>query len=364
MISVNATTLPLIMACNGSRLLGGVRPPSNDDPTARNEGIAAHWVVTESYLRGKKPDDFLNQKAPNGVTISNAVLKSVADFFAYVADCAATYQGMEVETSFSNGDIWEVPARCDFYSFDGVELRIEDFKHGFRIVEPRENWTLIAHAIGLCIANGWTPQKIVLTVHQPRVPHPEGTVREWSLTYNELTARYAQINATLSNPDDVLKTGNHCERCPSLLVCPAARTATFNAVDISMTAHAESLTDEQISEELLILQDAEKRLKGRRKQLEDLAAFRLKQGGIVDNFAIDRTMSNRMWHEGLTPAFLSMILGVDCTNTDPISPAQAIARGASETAVNSLSSRVETGLKLIRISAHKRAEKLFGKVKG
>lgn len=348
------------MACNGSKLLGGTLPPTSDDPSARNEGTAAHWVVHECWRRGCKPDDFLNQKAPNGVTITNSITKNVVEFVQYAQSLASEgVQGMEADCSFG-----EIGARCDHFMFDGAILRIDDFKFGFRIVEPKENWTFIAYAIGLCVNNNWTPQGIVISVHQPRVPHPEGTVREWRLSYAELMNRYEHLQRVMLNPDANLHTGPHCDRCPSATICPALRTAVFNAIDVSMTAHSESITDDRIAAELALMQDAEKRLKSRKKQIEDLAVYRMRQGAVIDGYAMERSYSNRAWHDGMTPEFLTMVLGVDCTRMDAISPAQAIAAGANEHAVNRLSERKETGLKLSRISATKLAEKLFGKAKG
>lgn len=359
---INATELPRVMACQGSRLLGGSMPPSSDDPTARNEGTAAHWVITHAFETGTSPEDYLNQKAPNGVIITNAMLKNVAEYFATIQNDAvrnSMVHGCEADASFDT-----VRARTDWFTFDGQTLTIRDFKFGYRIVEPRENWTLIAYAIGLCIIWQMQPSLIRLFVHQPRVPHPEGTVREWAMTPAELANRYDRLSHVLANPSDQLQTGPWCERCPNVTVCPAIRSVAFAAIDISMTAHAESLRDEQINEELALLQDAEKRLKARRKQLEDLAVYRMKEGAVLDGFGLERSLSNREWREGLTPEFLTLMLGVDCSKNEAISPSQAISRGASESVVSSLSDRTETGLKLVRISAHKRAEKLFGKVKG
>lgn len=336
-------------------------PPTFDDPTARNEGTAAHWVITHAFETGTKPDDYLNQKAPNGVIITNGILKHVAEYFSTITREAeqAAFYGCEGDASFD-----EVRARFDNFSFDGFALRVRDFKFGYRIVEPRDNWTLIAYAIGLCINNGFTPDHIVLAIHQPRVPHPEGTVREWRMSYAELQNRYEVLSYRLKNPDIILHTGPHCEKCKNATVCPALRTATFNAVDVSMTAHAEEIADQQIAQELAILDAAEKRLKSRKKQLEDLAVYRMRKGSIIDGYAMERQLSNRAWNEGLTPEFLSAVLGMTIARTEAITPTQAIAAGANEQAVNSLSDRKETGLKLSRISANKMAEKLFGKVKG
>lgn len=353
---INATDLPRYMRCNGSQMLGGIAPPSaNADTTVRDEGTAAHWVIRDAFETGNNVAQYHKLKAPNGVIISDEIISHIADYIETIRKQSLLEYGCEGDASFD-----EIGARYDHFSFDGQTLRINDFKYGFRIVDPDENWTMLAYAIGLCLRNQWVPERIVLTICQPRVPHPDGQFRSWELSYPQLVERYHQITHAVANPDGTLRTGSHCDKCPNALTCPALRTAVFNAVDVSVTAHSETISDEQVSRELTILQDAEKRIKSRKKQLEDLAIYRLRQGASVPGYGMQRSLSNRAWRDGLEPAFLSIMLGVPCVRSDAISPAQAVAAGADENAVNMLSERKETGLKLTRISP----EKMFGKVKG
>ena len=361
MIEINASELSRFIQCNGSHLLGGSLPPSSDDPTARNEGTAAHWVVNEAYHRNQTPDDFLNQKAPNGVIITNAILRSVAGYFQHINRAQGAFQGVEKECGFEIPDVARVNARCDFYNFDGHQLDVDDFKHGFRIVEPKNNWGMIAYLIGICNLYDLHPSSYCVRVHQPRVAHPDGTIREWIMSPEEFENRKKYLFNRLRQPKDTITTGAHCHKCPSMMICPAFRAASYNAIDISMIAHAENIADDMIAMELAVIDDAEKRIKSRKKQLEDLAAYRIKNGSVIEGYAIETSFGNLTWNEGLQPEFLSMMTGINCVRQDSITPTQAINAGANEQVVKSLSSRVETGFKLNRISAHKRAEKLFGK---
>lgn len=359
-----ATELPRILACNGSRLLGGIAPPSNDDPTARNEGIAAHWLITRCFENAETPAAWVGKKAPNGVTITNAISSAVDDYVDTISEESkrAAYNGYGMErTGAIYGQNWRVDLRTDFFSFDGQTLNIRDYKHGFRIVEPENNWTLIAYALSICNDYNILPMQAVLTIHQPRISHPRGPVRSYRLTQAELLNRYNHINNVLSNPSDLLQTGPQCDKCPNVTVCPALHRAAFNAVDVSMTAHAEDMPDSQIGRELDILTDAEKRLKTRKKQLEDLAAWRLKKGAIIENYALETAYGNSAFNDGFTPEFLSAMLGVNCVKQESITPTQAIKAGAPKLLVEKFSGRKETGLKLTRVSAHDRAVRMFGK---
>lgn len=364
MFETVATELPRILACNGSILLGGQKPPSNDDPTARDEGIAAHWLIEQAY-NGRTVE--IGTKAPNGITITHAIAASVVDFTQHILSRKFrqnSRHGFEYDCILSSSDEWRISCRPDFWSFTESILEIDDFKHGFRIVEPQDNWTMIAYALALeneLTAAGIYVSNIVLRIHQPRVPHPAGTVREWRLTADELRNFYEYLDHTLRNLSNTLNTGPQCDKCPNVTICPAVRTASFNAVDVSLTAHSENMQDDTIGKELEILTDAEKRIKARKKQLEDLAIYRMKQGAIIPNYALERSFGNNVFKDDFAPEFLSAMLGVDVTKKDVITPAQAVKAGASEQLVKTFSTRKETGLKLTRANANDRATRMFGR---
>lgn len=365
MLELNATDLPRFMRCNGSRLLGGIMPPSNSDATARDEGTAAHWLINQSYRLHMPVSEFTGRKAPNGVIITNAIVNSVIEFSSYVNSCDGIQHGVEVDCGFENIESgYRINARTDHFNFTGYQtLEINDFKHGFRIVEPRDNWTMIAYAIGVSHKLVQAPHDVHFRVHQPRVPHPDGPVRSWRISYDELLNRYRYLSNRLANPDDELHSGAHCDKCPNQTICPAFRAALYNSIDVSDTAHAETISDAMIAAELSIVSDAEKRIKSRKKQLEDLAIYRMRQGAVIEGFSMVRSYGNSAWKDGFTPEFLSTVLGVNCSKTDAITPSQAIAAGAPEPVVKQLSERKESGLKLTRVNAEKLAARLFGKGK-
>lgn len=361
MFETDATSLPRLMVCNGSRLLGGFSPPSDDDTSARDEGIAAHWVVIQVAKFGVNVADLVNTKAPNGVTVTNGILALVSDFLNCIQTQKNTAIFQEIEFPMSFGsNAYRVQCRPDHIAFNGATLWVDDLKTGYRIIEPEHNWTLIAHAVAWCLQTGNRPETIVLTVHQPRAPHPAGTVRDWSIDFKTLNELYGQISNTLTNPANTLVSGPHCLKCPNVTVCPANRNAVFNAVDISLSAYSENILDEDLAEELDILAAAELRLKERRKQLSDLALFRLKQGRVLPNYAVEKSYSNRAWNDGITCEFLEMVTGKKLAKPlEPVTPAQAQQAGVPELVVNQFSSRKETGLKLSRVSAETKAKRLF-----
>ena len=340
-------------------------PAVDIDPTDRNEGNAAHWIAQQIFngtveqTTGVAPNtSIVGAKAFNGVVITAEMLDHVGEYLAAL-DCGE----METVTSFGT-DSWRVNARCDHWKFraDLSTLTVDDFKYGWGLVEPEGNWTLIAHAIGLCIFNQIQPATIILRIHQPRPHHPDGKMREWRLTYAELMGYYERIAATMANPSDELRTGiEWCRKCHALATCPAARAARMNAVDATAMTFTDELPDDALAYELDLIRTAKATLDAQLDALEELTAHRLRNGKVIDNYALEAQFANTRWKTGLTPEALTLASGIDCMKPGTITPAEAKRRGMPEHVVKSLTERPQTGVKLVRVSAAKRAERLLRK---
>lgn len=360
MIKTDATNLPRLMGCIGSRLLTPMVPVEETDNTIRDEGNAAHWLAYSVGQMGKTFAELIGTKAPNSIFITDEIAEHVQEYIEHLASREITFAAMEYDTSFA-GYGFEIAARCDNIARSETAIYVDDFKYGWRITEPENNWTLIAHAIGFVIRTGFVPERIVFTIHQPRPTHRLGKMRSWEISYSQLLDFYNEINARLSNPSDELTTGAHCAKCPALYPCPAARMAAMNAIEISEMAYNEELDNVQLSGELENLERASKALSDRLDALKEVAKHRLINGQIIKNYAVDRSFGNTTWKKGITPEILKAISGIDCSVGKLATPNQVIKRGMPENAVKSLTYRPETGIKLIRIDADKFARKILGK---
>jgi hypothetical protein len=359
MFIITADDLPRLMLCNGSRLMPPSFPATSTDTTARDEGIAAHYMASAIFNQQYTLEEAIDRKAPNGVYMTAEMAEHVGEYLSAL-DCGE----MEVETSFG-GQGWQINGRCDHrkvVDFGTMTLTIDDLKYGWRPVDPEMNWMLIAHAIGTCIGLQIAPDVIVLRIHQPRPHHPDGKLREWRITYPELMELYAQINATLSNLSDELRTGPvQCPKCPALATCPAARKAGFNAIDAIDMMFDDDVSNELLSYELTTIEYASGVLETRLKALRELALHRVKQGQVVPEYAAETQYANTRWKSGLTAPILSVMTGKDLSTNATVTPAEAKRRGVPEDVVKSLTERPQTGLKLVKVNAHKRAERLLGK---
>lgn len=358
MLTLTATNLPRFMACNGSLQMGESEVIVEQDNIVRDEGIAAHWFIQQVHDGKFAAEELIDRKAPNGVYIT-------ADMVDYAEEYLNDIKNAEVEVDTSyNGNNWQINGRTDAVGYSPTTkiLTVSDYKYGWRIVEPKMNWTLISHAIGYSLAHTDNEIKtFTFKIYQPRPYHPAGRVREWSVTNEELNKLYDQLIHTLQEPSDQLCTSQHCHNCPALAICPSARRAMLNAVDISEGVYDERIDNQTLSFELDNIDRALGVLKERRKAYEELSIARIKEGQMIDNYAVDKSLTNRQFKKGITPEYIQMLTGLDIAQRKLPTPAQAEKMGLSKEVVETLVERREKGLKLVRVSANDKASKLLNK---
>ena len=365
MLVVTATNLPRLLTCNGSRLVGGLTPPTNAgaDDIVRKEGDAADWVVQQIHGCKFTIEELVDRKAPNGVRITPEMIEHLDEYLKAVR-LRPTF--IEYENSYA-GTNWQINGRADLVKYDPARwhLDIGDLKYGWGIVEPEMNWTLLSHVFGFISKNPNKPvSTATLTIYQPRPRHYFGPVRSWSLDQIEIVNLYNQMGDILQNLTDKLQTSEHCYKCPALATCPAARKAQLNAIESSERAYVETVDNETLSFVLDHFDRAVDMLTQSKKAYEEMALHRLKNGEIIKNYSTETGLSNSNWVEHATPEVLQMLTGKDLTKKKLVTPAEAKRQGVNEDIVASLTERNNTGVKLVRIDADAKARKLLNKPKG
>lgn len=358
MLSLTATELPRFMACNGYKSLGSVQP---FDPSTEltDEGNAVHWLA-EQVAGGISPETLIGQSAPNGLFITDEMVENCRDYFEFITSDNCK---VEVDTSHS-GNGWEIHGRADCVKCaDGI-LTIADLKYGWRIVEPKMNWTLISHAIGYCkqLGNSY-PNLIVFKIFQPRPYHPQGSIREWQVSYSELLQLYDKLIQTLVNPSSTVCSGAQCYKCQSLSQCPAAQIAAMNAVDVAELAFDSEISNERLSWMLTNLKRAQEVLKQSYDAYEDLAKHRLSEGNGVKGYSIVPALGQTTWNKNINADFIKAMRGIDVRVEKLMTPAQAKKAGVPEDFVAECTYRPDNGLKLVAVDESKIAEKYFGEKK-
>lgn len=365
-IVVTATELPRTMHCFGSLQMPQA-VPCGGDTTQRDEGNCAHWLA-EQMFNGASVG--AGATAPNGYVVTDDMVEHVSQYVSAL-DCGE----MEADTSYG-GATWQVRGRADHLVYrdaaatevNGCQtgylpscLTIDDFKYGWRLVSPVRNWTLMSHAIGWCIRTQQRPDRIVLRIHQPRPYHPEGPLREWSCSFEELMGFYSRIDARLSNPTDELVTSmEHCAKCHALALCPAARSASMNALDVADRVFSDDLPKPLLTREMELMRQAVSMIEARRDAIEELVTHRIKQGEVFDGYMLERRHGQRRWKPGLTGAVLSALAGVDLAKDGAVTPAEAERRGVSKEAIAAMTDRPLLDPKLKAVDVDARGRALFG----
>lgn len=355
MLSLTATELPRFMACNGYKSLGGIEP-FNPSTEQTDEGNAAHWFCEQVY-HGANAEDLIGQTAPNGLYITVDMVEYCREYLQFITSGNCE---VEVDTSHS-GNGWEIRGRADCIKFAYGILTVADLKYGWRIVEPKNNWALISHAIAWCNKHQITPEYIVFTIYQPRPFHPQGTVREWIINYTELMSLYQELSEVLSHPSSTVCSGSQCYKCQCLSQCPAAQIAAMNAIDVAEMAFDSEISNERLTWMLANLKRAQEIIKQSYDAYEDLALHRLKAGGRLKGYSMRQALGQTTWNDGITSDVVKMMSGVDVRVDKIMTPAQAKKAGVPEELIKSMTHRPDNGFKLVAVDENKLAEKMFGK---
>ena len=362
MLSITATDLPRLMACNGSRLMTATLPAVDAADATKDEGNAVHWLVVQVHTGKFTAEQIVGQQSPEGVFITAEMVEHVRDYLVAIKGA-----DVEVETSHS-GIGWNVRGRADSikYIAAGGHLQINELKYGWRIVEAEANWTLLSHAAGFIANNPDKPVHTVdMTVFQPRPHHPSGQNRSWMIGIGDFDILHTEMVSTLQAPDDVLHTGElQCHYCPAIATCPAARKAEMNAIEASEKAFTDSIDNGNLSFRLDHLKRAGQVIKEMEKAYTELALHRVRQGQVVPNYVIETEQTNRNWKGHVTAEFIDALTGKDLSKKELITPAQAEKAGVSKEVVAALTERHSKGSKIVRVDIDSKAKKLFNKPKG
>lgn len=366
-MDIPATSLNRVIACNGSVAMEptavSIASPTED----AREGTAAHTVAS-AVLSGliADPIEYVDRATPNGIFVTAEMAEHVAKFTDHIQ--SRGYEGtaqIHVETPFDfgvpNTQIF-IRMRPDFVAYDPVAntLYIDDFKYGFRTVEPEDNWVLIAYALGVCFRFNWQPVRIEFRIHQPRPYHRDGPVRLWPTNYETLMQRWSILYGVLCNLDNGLHSGPHCRKCKALATCAAAREAGLNAVEASNVVFSDQIPNDALAFEIENLRRAEKMIEMRLAAIEELAVHRIENGQAVGDLTVEQNYGHRTWNGGTTYETLLAATGHDLRVGKLKTPAAAIRENKiDENVVAGLSYRPPTSKKLVHFNATKRANKLF-----
>lgn len=358
MLTITADELPRFMACNGSRNIDKVQIFEPDN-TMRNEGDAAHWLIEQVFKKRFGLDELVGRPAFNGVYVTEEMADAVTACLEDIRGKGA----VEVITSYGDGQLYQVNGRADWVAFEETTLYVGDFKYGWSIIEPDNNWTLLSHAMGWLFANPTicnSVTHVTLRIWQPRPHHPSGKkVRSVTYSIRELWNFWNEMMLRFTNPDNMLHTGKHCKDCLGMINCPAYQKAVMNALEVSEKGYVSSLDDRSLALVLDQTERAIKILEQNHKAATELALHRVKAGKIIPGYTVERELTNKQWKSGLTVESAFLMIGKDLSKKQLVTPAQAVKSGVAREIVDALCERREKGAKLVKRDANTTVKKLF-----
>lgn len=261
-----------------------------------NEGSAAHWLGETCLQTGQNASEYLGQTiAEFDVVVTDEMIDAVQQYIDYVRSLGGNLL-IEQRVDFSHV-VPEGFGTADAIVMSGNTLHIVDLKYGKGVkVYAERNSQAMLYALGVLHDFDYLfqPEKIVLTIAQPRLDH----IDEWEVTMDQLKtfATYAQTAANLALEDNAPRYPSEkaCQWCKAKAECVALKediegtlTAAFDAIE--ELPKATSLTLEQMAGILT----SKKLITSFLEAVEKFAMERLSNGESMPGFKLVAGRSNR-----------------------------------------------------------------------
>jgi hypothetical protein len=312
--------------------------PDFESPYAA-EGTAAHALAERCLNKNVRADLYVGTDI-EGFEVTEEMAEAVQVFVDYVwSHVTNPADELLVEHQFdlsplnppgpmygtSDATVWQPATR---------HLRVIDYKHGQGVaVDATENAQLMYYAIGAVLELKKEPVEITVAIVQPRGYHPEGIIREYTFTFQELVQFKRELfkaAARTQDPGAPLAVGAWCRFCKALPTCPKQRE---NAVSVAQTAFdveparqfpvVEQLSDDQ----LRLALDRASEVKDWLAAVAQFVAGRLERGEVFEGYKLVPKRASRKWiDEDAAQAVLEeeLMLPSDELYTKKfVSPAQA-----------------------------------------
>ena len=347
------------MTCAGSLFFD--LPPQPTNPAAE-EGTAAGEFLAHLLT---KPLSTAPTRATNGRDIDSEMhffIKPIAEEIASRAQDGILCE-QRIDWKTRSGIL--ISGSYDISYVHAGKLYIEDLKYGYGIVEVKENWQLIAYAIGEVIRRNQYFDRIVMKIQQPRPHHEDGPAREWEITYEQLLEYKEQIEKRMDQIAagfSELVTSSKCKYCPATAeACTAFNRAVFHGIDHVLShASQDKITEKEIAHQLDLLDRTTEILKIKYDSLKQLAVDRMNNGGLIPGYMSEPSYGDRKWKKEVSPEVIKTLTGKDITETIMLSPAKAEKVGVPKDLVKNFVDRHFIGNKLVRKDVTALGNKIFG----
>ena len=357
--------------CFASVGLSEKAPPSPESAFAL-EGTEAHAcleLVLREYFERKEIEPLgpLVHAVKEMGLYSDEIIEHIFTTAKAIRDLTADAQNPEIKIEHKVDLSFVYPNTFGTVDFALIEefgtLTIVDLKYGAGIpVEAKDNSQLIFYALGLAHEYHYNFQEIKIVIIQPRAEHPDGPMREWTLSVEELlewkTKFILSVKESLGkNPK--FNSGDHCRWCRAKPICPELSTTAMKQALIDFDAELGAVALPAINDKLPIAYlpqalDASEKLTTWIKALKEAAFNALKRGEKIPGYKLVEKRSTRKWVNAQEAALEARpIFGEEIFETRLKTPAQfekTFGKKDVKGFLSSYASDVSTGVTLVKES--------------
>lgn len=299
------------MECPGSNALldklGFVA--DTDEPDWQREGTAAHDMIarcmTDDPSMPDEPWEWIGETMENGEVVTDAMAISAQVMLDVCRPLTAGADQVWVEQRITSSISKYYYGTVDFAALHGTYLQVRDYKNGAGVVvEVEWNPQFLYYAWGIAESRP-DIEVIQIGVVQPNAYHPDGPVRTWMLTRDQLrkwvenTLKPAMDLAMVSHD---LKPGEWCRFCPAKLICPML-TGLFRTAATIDTEALGGMTDEALDRDYALIEAVQMRLRA----IKDEVFRRLQHGREFAEAKLVGKQADRVFRGGAEEALVAKL---------------------------------------------------------
>jgi len=344
------------LACPGSLQLG---EGENSSSEYAREGSAAHKLAEVCLTLGVDP------YAPElGTEIDGFPITSeMQDAIQIYLDVMQTEADEEPEVSvqwerFIQDAEWpEFGGTVDGIIFTPDTLTVVDFKYGAGVaVDAVDNTQMLCYALLALRETGRSSLKFRLIVVQPRAHHPDGPIRIWGPTHEEVLEFEDRVERVIQEKSTRLEAGDHCKWCPHKLNCPELQALVVDTAKREFSEEESSGRMTPASAALLL--SKEKAIVGYIKAVREWSHGQMEKGAEIPGFKLVNRFGNRKYRFPEEDLFRMLknrkVPKKVSTETKILSPA-ALEKVVDKTLVNTLCERALLGTTVVPESDRREA---------
>jgi len=291
------------MACPGS-LNAEALFPDESSPYAEL-GTAAHELGEFCLVNGHEDAFAFIGEEHNGHKVDDNMARAVQVYIDHIRATALLEPSLcRYEKRFSL-DKLDPPmpmfgtADCIIYGKESGTLYVLDYKHGQGVaVEVEDNAQLKYYALGaiLEIGDKAPVNKVITVVIQPRAMHPDGPVRSYSYSRDEImdfgTELIDAAHESLK-PDAPRIAGDHCKFCKAAGTCSALRNDALAVAqdEFGAVKDINDLTPAEVADYLEKVPLIEEWIKSLRRH----ANYILESGNALPGYKLVEKRPTRRW---------------------------------------------------------------------